>query len=393
MYTAHRGIPQPNNRLNELFDQLRGEFENQGRASEQFETTITGQVQEMEMIRNKVYQLEQSQIKMKHEYENEIRLLREQLEARGGPSMSSHMGAPTQPGGHPQPPPALGHGPSNLFSGIMANQGQGGPGLAPPPEQQPTPQQHPLAPGGPGQPQGPPQGPQPASFSGYHPGPTLNGYAPPPPQQQTSSPAMGQNRLNRGPPGGPATPQQNQHMPYPNPRASPQIPQPTPAGPPGGHMTSYRVGNELATLNFSDLPHDYKKEGQDWHAVFNPEIPRVLDVNLIHNLTHESVVCCVRFSHDGKYVATGCNRSAQIFDVQSGQEVCRLQDETVDKEGDLYIRSVCFSPDGRLLATGAEDKLIRVSPMLRMSSEEIRILTDSGLGHCSEEDPEHLCRS
>lgn len=38
-----------------------------------------------------------------------------------------------------------------------------------------------------------------------------------------------------------------------------------------------------------------------------------------------------------------------------------LQDENVSKEGDLYIRSVCFSPDGKYLATGAEDKQIRVS--------------------------------
>jgi general transcriptional corepressor TUP1 len=75
---------------------------------------------------------------------------------------------------------------------------------------------------------------------------------------------------------------------------------------------------------------------------------------------HESVVCCVRFSIDGRYVATGCNRSAQIFDVGTGQQVSILQDDTVDKDGDLYIRSVCFSPDGKLLATGAEDKLIRV---------------------------------
>ena len=37
-----------------------------------------------------------------------------------------------------------------------------------------------------------------------------------------------------------------------------------------------------------------------------------------------------------------------------------LVDEQASKTGDLYIRSVCFSPDGKLLATGAEDKQIRV---------------------------------
>ena len=37
-----------------------------------------------------------------------------------------------------------------------------------------------------------------------------------------------------------------------------------------------------------------------------------------------------------------------------------LVDDTAGKAGDLYIRSVCFSPDGKYLATGAEDKQIRV---------------------------------
>lgn len=38
-----------------------------------------------------------------------------------------------------------------------------------------------------------------------------------------------------------------------------------------------------------------------------------------------------------------------------------MQDSSADGEGDRYIRSVSFSPDGVYLATGAEDKLIRVS--------------------------------
>lgn len=121
------------------------------------------------------------------------------------------------------------------------------------------------------------------------------------------------------------------------------------------------MGNALAELDIARVPPDYKKVEQDWHAIFNPECAKVLDVDLVHTLVHESVVCCVRFSHDGKFVATGCNRSAQIYDVVTGTKVCVLQDDSVDSVGDLYIRSVCFSPDGRYLATGAEDKLIRVS--------------------------------
>lgn len=39
-----------------------------------------------------------------------------------------------------------------------------------------------------------------------------------------------------------------------------------------------------------------------------------------------------------------------------------LVDDTANQAGDLYIRSICFSPDSKYLATGAEDRQIRVSP-------------------------------
>jgi glucose repression regulatory protein TUP1 len=261
----------------------------------------------------------------------------------------------------------------------MAGQGgQGGPGLAPPPQQdQPQgPPQHQMPQPPPGLQQGPPPPQVPFQPGGYPQASAPNGYGaqgPPP----TASPGPGKPRLGRGP-GGPATPQLNQPMPYPDARGSPQIGHPTP-----DHRSSQlaSVGNNLAELDLERLAPHQKKVSDDWFAIFNPNITRVLDVDLLHTLPHESVVCCVRFSHDGKYVATGCNRSAQIFDVQTGQKVCVLQDDSVEAVGDLYIRSVCFSPDGKYLATGAEDKLIRVCFYMFLVILHITNFS-SGLGYC-----------
>jgi glucose repression regulatory protein TUP1 len=71
-------------------------------------------------------------------------------------------------------------------------------------------------------------------------------------------------------------------------------------------------------IDIHTIPPEYKHEGSDWFALFNHKVKRVLDVNLVHTLMHESVVCCVRFSADGKYLATGCNRTAQIYDAKTG---------------------------------------------------------------------------
>lgn len=103
-------------------------------------------------------------------YEEEVARLRHELESRGG---ASHLGAPSHSA---QPPPSVGHGPSNLFGGIMAGAaGQGGPGLAPPPQEQPQNQNLPghMPQGPPGL--NPPPGPPQPSFGGYPPAPSANG--------------------------------------------------------------------------------------------------------------------------------------------------------------------------------------------------------------------------
>ncbi|BEI79920.1 hypothetical protein CcaverHIS002_0104490 [Cutaneotrichosporon cavernicola] len=116
----------------------------------------------------------------------------------------------------------------------------------------------------------------------------------------------------------------------------------------------------LSDLDPENVSRELKKEGSDWFAIWSPKVKKQLDVSLVHSLVHDTVVCCVKFSNDGKYLATGCNRTAQIYDTKTGAKTCVLLDESATRTGDLYIRSICFSPDGKFLATGAEDRQIRI---------------------------------
>ncbi|KAI5888472.1 WD40 repeat-like protein [Schizophyllum commune H4-8] len=150
---------------------------------------------------------------------------------------------------------------------------------------------------------------------------------------------------------------------YPMP-PGPSGPPPPPPGPsavdPNSQSPARPVPAFLDELDPSVMPPELKKEGPEYWAVFNPKTKRVIDIDIVHTFPHPSVVCCVQFSADGKYLATGCNRKAQIFDVKTGHKTAEFLDKNANANGDLYIRSVCFSPDGKYLATGAEDKLIRL---------------------------------
>jgi glucose repression regulatory protein TUP1 len=374
-------------RIPELMDTLKAEFETLAHdvnmykmQRDEFERKLNAQIQEMSNITQQINELERAQAKMKQQYEDEILRLRRQLESVGGSAVSFNNTNPASSATN-SPTPIIGTNniPANrntvtipsldkarggmLDSGVLPSTGLGMPslpnGLNPLPGTSPH-----LLPGAsphpsPGRlPGAPGPGPAPANLQKR-------------PELSNSPAPFGSGLPNLGI-GQPLTGHSVSANSVSNLQNLPGVPAMTPLqGLNSGELRasednglkSSRGSNSassgaLTSPSIKQQPQE-ESEGHDWVIGFNPAVSRRLDIDLGHTLEHDSVVCCVKFSADGKYLATGFNKSANVFDAETGKKVHTFTDES-HKEGDLYIRSVCFSPDGRYLATGAEDKTIKI---------------------------------
>ncbi|KAI8903611.1 WD40-repeat-containing domain protein [Gorgonomyces haynaldii] len=301
-------------RLQELFEALKHEVEMMSKEAsmqkvyrDELEKKLGHQINEMAAFQQALYDLERIHNQMKQKYEEEIHHLRSMLDQQN----------PERRKGFPEgAPPTLATRPqqgNGSFGNLMPHQmydkrRDSDPHLRQPQVSKPPPM------------------------------PQVQQMQQLPPQIQQPPPQM-----------------QPMHQP-PMQQLPPQMPpKPKPVEPERGRASP------------SHPPAPTQKKPEEWVLATNPDAYQIqssgLNVELLHSIEHSSVVCCVKFSPDGKYIATGCNHYAQVFEIASGRRVALLEDtnrEGKDPKEDLYIRSVCFSPDGVFLATGAEDHVIRV---------------------------------
>lgn len=93
-----------------------------------------------------------------------------------------------------------------------------------------------------------------------------------------------------------------------------------------------------------------EREDNQVYAVWKQDTSdTVISTNIMPQicLPHDSAVCSVSYSWDGDFLATGSDRSAKIFKVNSRNPIAEL---TIDDAGIdpsySYVRAVRFSPDG-----------------------------------------------
>lgn len=115
----------------------------------------------------------------------------------------------------------------------------------------------------------------------------------------------------------------------------------------------------------------------DWIVTYNPKAQRLLSIDLLQSINFSGVVCCVRFSNSGNFLAASGNKLCNIYDVRTGQNVLSLPHDSVDG-GDLYVRALSFNSSDTLFAAGSEDNSIRVWDISKFGNEPKLIQTLKG---------------
>lgn len=134
-----------------------------------------------------------------------------------------------------------------------------------------------------------------------------------------------------------------------------------------------------------------KDSAGHWYAIVNQNLQCQVHVSLSSTIEHLGKIRCIKFSPDSEYVATGGDRSAQVYHLKSGKKIATFEEtifrhEYIEASRDRNLilnRSLCFSSDGQCLVTGGDDKIIKIWNI--QDNTVVKRLTDHTNSVCSVE--------
>lgn len=102
-----------------------------------------------------------------------------------------------------------------------------------------------------------------------------------------------------------------------------------------------------------------------------------IQVKQQNSLSWDSVVCCVWYSRDEKYLATYPSRAARIFNSETGRFVPAFEKGDggapieVDARPNSYFCAVCLSSNGNWPVTGARDHILKIWDVRLRNAEPV----------------------
>ncbi|EJC98188.1 WD40 repeat-like protein [Fomitiporia mediterranea MF3/22] len=109
-----------------------------------------------------------------------------------------------------------------------------------------------------------------------------------------------------------------------------------------------------------DAPSEQKTRSSGWSVVFNPRLKRTLNVYSECELKLEGPVSCVRFSTDGRLLATYCGNIIRIYETRTRKKICILFTGNMGSRNVSHAKALRFSPDSKYLALGMPGNAIKI---------------------------------
>ena len=81
----------------------------------------------------------------------------------------------------------------------------------------------------------------------------------------------------------------------------------------------------------------------------------------LHTFQHDSAVCCVKISPDDRFIATGSNKVARVFNICTGVEKYSFDINPQGSSVHMHVRGIDFANNGDYLVTGSNGGYITVS--------------------------------